>query len=165
MKKIFPIVVLVVLSFFSCTTKKSVQNFYTENPSIDDMCNISIHDITVVVNHVREKEVEAQIAQIVQDIVEQNNTSDYSTEGDLDISINQRSYIDGSDQKNSLFISCIVTHDGKKLCSESMYLTGTANILSSVEQYQYLNEIVSRIFKKRNKAYNGIMDGIMNEEK
>ena len=149
MKKII-LILFIAFMFISCTSfPKSTSNYYF---SSDDKTYLyEVKNINVSIDYVNDKFVAKQIKDNVESLLYANQRFiNDATTINIDIDVNQRSFIKNIEQKNSIYISFVgYTDEGFIILRENVYITGNKNLISTVDQYNSITPIVKRMIKQQ----------------
>jgi uncharacterized protein YcfL len=141
---------LAAFAFVGCATTGSNSKFYDDPDGLLVSSRIEIRNVTVTVDYVSQKDIEAQIRRIAASLVDGGNVSNSVAVAYADIEANQRSFIDGIDPKNSLFVTLTVTTAaGLVIVREHAYAVGNETVLSSAVQQKYLALLVGNVNRER----------------
>ncbi|GHV96652.1 hypothetical protein AGMMS50293_29720 [Spirochaetia bacterium] len=157
MKKLKLIFILIVLfSVSSCVTKRK-HGSWQEYPAVPFFCRYQVADVSVIIDHVREENIAKQLFIIAETHLEANQN--YARQSDktllLDITVEQRSFMQNVELYNSIYVSCIARdEDGNMYAKENEYISGKQTFVASAEQNIIISRILNRLInqqKKRNR--------------
>jgi len=157
MKKIIMLFLLAGLIFTlsSCVTKRQ-HSSWQDYPPAPFFYNLKTEKVTVIVDHVREENISQQVFTIAGTYLEAQQQK-YPKSGDtllLEISIEQRSFMQNVEMYNSIFISCIVRDkEGNIYARENEYITGKQTFVAAAEQNTIITRILNRILGDQQKRY------------
>lgn len=144
------LILFIAFMFISCTSfPKSTSNYYF---SSDDKTYLyEVKNINVSIDYVNDKIVAKQIKDNVESLLYANQRFiNDATTINIDIDVNQRSFIKNIEQKNSIYISFVgYTDEGFIILRENVYITGNKNLISTVDQYNSITPIVKRMIKQQ----------------
>lgn len=151
MKRFF-LLALAAFAFAGCATTGTSSKFYDDPDGLLVSSRIEIRNVSVVVDYVSQKDLESQILRIAGSLADGGNAKNSDTVLYVDIEANQRSFIDGIDPKNSLFITlAVVTADGRIVVREHAYAVGNETVLSSAVQQKYLAQLIGNVNRERSR--------------
>lgn len=137
-----------------CATTGSSSKFYDDTDGLLASSRIEIRNVTVAVDYVSQKDIEGQVRKIAASLVD-GGVSGIGEDSDAavlyaDIEANQRSFIDGIDPKNSLFVTlAVTTAGGQVIAREHAYAVGNETVLSSAVQQKYLALLIGSVNRER----------------
>jgi hypothetical protein len=152
--KRFLALVFAVFALAGCATTGSSAKFYDDPDGLLASSRVEIRNVTVAVDYVSQKDIEGQVRRIAASLVDGgvSGVNDDSSVAVLyvDIDANQRSFIDGIDPKNSLFVTlAVTTADGRVVAREHAYAVGNETVLSSAVQQKYLALLIGNVNRER----------------
>jgi hypothetical protein len=142
----------------SCVTKRR-NSSWNEYPPIPFFYQYQVGSVVVIVDHVREVNIAQQLCTIAETCLESQQK--YALQSDktfiLDITVEQRSFMQNVEMYNSIFVSCFV-HDeeGNIYARENEYITGKKTFIDAAEQNTIMTRILNRILSSQQKRYNDI---------
>lgn len=156
-------VALCSLLFFGCTSTSKQSNYYVPAESKTPFV-YEVRNVTVSIDYVEEDVIAQQFNTLL--ITELSGQETKITGKEtvfpvddvvyLDVEINQRSFIQDIQQKNSIYI--IFTgydSDNNIVIRENAYFAGKENFISSVDQYNCGKKIIANLLSYQ-KQVNGI---------
>ncbi|GAB1433413.1 hypothetical protein MASR2M29_20390 [Spirochaetota bacterium] len=156
MKKMLPC--LAVLLFVSCMTGRMHDAFYSADglglPVFFQIANVSVQ-----LDHLEEASLAGQVRTMGDTflLARQNACHESAVKFYIDLSISQRSFTQGSNFYNSIFIACTVRNSaGKVLALENECISGYRSIENSSCLGKILNRILKRVISAFGNAKNAI---------
>lgn len=147
MKKL-RLLALAAIAFAGCSTTGSSSKFYEDSGGILAASRIEVRNVSVVVDYVRQNDIESQVLDIAGSLIEGSGVAELTLYADIDV--NQRSFIDGIDPKNSLFVTLVIeTEDGRIIARQHAYAVGNETVISSAVQRKYLARLVENVTRER----------------
>ena len=161
MKKIVLLVVLLfgfLITLSSCVTK-SQRGSWNEYPPVPEFFRYRVDQVSVIVDHVREENIAQQISVIAETYL--GSMQNYDRKSDrtfvLDISVEQRSFMQNIEMYNSIYISCAARdEEGKVYAKENEYISSRSTIVAAAEQNTIITRILNRILSDQQKRYKDI---------
>lgn len=157
MKKILMAGLLAFL-LMGCSSIPKQASFYVEPESVEPFV-YELRDVQVSIDYVQETEIAEQFYNL---LLTQMSIQDFSAgETDkviyVDVNVNQRSFIQDIQQKNSIYITFTgYDEEDNIVLRENSYIVGKGTFISSVEQFNCGKKAAAKLLnfqKGVNKAY------------
>jgi hypothetical protein len=150
------IIFLVLTS--SCVSQRH-HSSWQEYPPAPFLWQYRTDKVSVIVDHVREDNIAQQIKIIAETHLEsrqQHNRKNDKTIF-LDITVEQRSFMQNVEMYNSIYVSC-VAHDGEETvyAKENEYISGKKTFIAVPEQKIIITRILDRFLNEQQKRYKDI---------
>jgi len=150
--------ILVLFLVTSCVTKR-YHNSWQEYPSAQYNYYHQVGKISVIVDHVREDNIANQIKIIAETHLESHKNNNNKSENVIyiDITIEQRSFMQNMEMYNSIYISCIA-HDGEETiyAKENEFISGKKTFISVPEQKVIITRVLDRLLRNQQKWFRDI---------
>jgi hypothetical protein len=151
------ILALLVLLTASCVTGRG-KGFWASFPETSAYWDYRIGAVQVTVDHVREEGIAAQLEVFAETLLAAGKTGarrNFKNRGnhihiplDLDIRVEQRSFLHGVELFNTVYMDCRIRDgDGGVVAGDYHYFVGKRSILSSKEQQRLLRRTLKKIIK------------------
>ena len=148
--KRFLLLAIMSLALAGCASTGKASKFYDDPEGLLGSSRIEIRNVSVVIDYVNQKDIDFQVRQIAGMLFDREKIVDPRNILYADIEVNQRSFIDGIDPKNSLFVTLVVADANGQIISRIQeYAVGNESVLSSAVQYKYLADLVDPVNKER----------------
>lgn len=145
MKKVY-FIVLVSFLFISCSAIPKRAKYYELKDNLEPFI-YEIRDVSVVIDYVEENDIADQFTNFLLTKLsyQQSVSSDIIY---IDVSVQQRSFIQDIQQKNSIYITFTGFDENNNIIlRENSYYVGKSTFISSFDQYKCGNQIVSNLLK------------------
>ncbi len=138
-----------VLLLCSCASGKSIA-FCDEQAVKSGIVELS--DVQVVIDQVPDRQVARQIELLAKNYLDSSPFNKDSEEIiKLEISVTQRSYLQGTSMVNSIFFSFAFLQEEteRNVCQINEYSSGKQTVLSAAVQQKFLNDALNQYFKQK----------------
>ncbi len=150
-RSFYPLVLSLMVLFISCSSIPSNTSFI-EYPKENTFYVVEIGEIGVSLDKVTDPDISEQLYNIIETMLYPENEEN-SIKTKLDMQIVQRSFFYKIEQKNSIYVSYVLTkNDGDVLLQEGFYYETAHTVLSSKEQYKIAKKISKNINKYLEKS-------------
>lgn len=147
------ILCLFILFGGSCITGRG-KGFWASFPETPAYWDYQIGKVRVTIDHVQEDGIASQVGAIAETLLAVKKTRDpeRSIPLDLDIRMEQRSFLHGVEFFNTTYVDCAVRNgEGDVVGRNYRYFVGKRSIISSKEQQRLLKQILKKIIQARRK--------------
>jgi hypothetical protein len=151
-KQLFrPVLMVLVLLCAGCVTKRR-HGSWNDYPGVPFFYTYKIAGTSVTIDHVREDTLAEQLFMIAETYLE--SRQDYGRGAGrvllLDITVEQRSFMQNVELYNSIYVSCVARdEDGKIYARENEYISGKQTFVAAAEQSAIIRRLIGRLLTRQ----------------
>jgi len=150
MKKIiFYLIFGSMIMFSSCATRYQ-QTSWKNYPPAPYFFRYQVGNVTVIVDHVRERNIAQQVAAIADTHINSKQSARWKSDNImyLDIIVEQRSFMRRIKMFNTIYVSCTARDaEGNVYAREHEYISGRRTFIVSAEQNVITKRVLNRIMR------------------
>lgn len=155
MKKIF-LAGLITFLLMGCASVPKKASYYVEPGDMTPFV-YELRDVSVSIDYVEEVDIAQQFTNLLLTELSFQDADENASVVYLDVSVNQRSFIQDIQQKTSIYVTFTgYDEDENIVLRENSYMVGKSTFISSIDQYKCGKKIVPKLLnfqKNVNKVY------------